>query len=206
LIISASTGWLLLEEVSYLALLGYCCMISVIVFTGLYSNLLRLLSLGYFFGYWLLSSNMLLYPFSAPELVQKNVTIMISGSLSGWLPVIGLVLIVYFLARVSRANVKDKTASEDSPVSKSVLRQCFKDFPKTYRRELFGSYLSLFCLLMAVPLGMLVFNSIVGYINHHILFAGFAIWILDRLWQTDVVNEPALSSDFRYFANLVWRR
>ena len=109
LIISASAGWWLLEEVSYLALLGYCCMISLIVFTGLYSNLVRPLSLCYFFGYWLLSDSMLLYPFAAPALVQKNIATMLSGSLSGWLPVIGLVLIVYLLARRGRANVVERS-------------------------------------------------------------------------------------------------
>lgn len=205
LIISASAGWLLLEEVSYLALLEYSCMISVIVFTGLYSNLVRLLSLGYFFGYWILSSSMLLYPFAAPALVQKNVAIMVNGSADNWLPVIGLVLIVYLLARVSRSNARNKASITDSAGPKSLLQRFFKPFPRAYSRVIFGSYLWLFCLVMAAPLGILVLNSIIGYLNAHILFAGFAIWILDRLWKTDVVNEPALSTDFRYFANLIWK-
>ena len=44
----------------------------------------------------------------------------------------------------------------------------------------------------------------IGYLNPHVLFAGFTIWMLDRLWQTDVVHEPALSMDCRYFVNLIW--
>lgn len=202
LIITASAGWWLLEEVSYLALLGYCCMISLIVFTGLYSNLIRLLSLGYFFGYWLLSDSLLLYPFAAPALVQKNITIMFSGSVSGWLPVIGLVLIVYLLAHRGRANMLESSSWQGF---KSLARELFKLFPKGINRHLFGSYLSLLCLLMAAPLIVVILNSIIGYLNPHVLFAGFAIWILDRLWQTDVLHEPALSTDCRYFVNLIWK-
>jgi hypothetical protein len=202
LIISASAGWWLLEDVSYVAMLGYCCMISLIVFTGLYSNLVRLLSLGYFFGYWLLSDSMLLYPFAAPALVQKHIATMLSGSVSDWLPVIGLVLIVYLLARRGRAKIIERS---DWQSSKSLLRELFKLFPKRLNRQLFGNYLSLFCLLMAAPLVMLMLNSIIGYLNPHVLFAGFAIWMLDRLWQTDVVHEPSLSTDCRYFVNLIWK-
>lgn len=202
LIITASVGWWLLDEVSYPALLGYCCMISMIVFTGLYSNLVRLLSLGYFFGWWLLSDNMLLYPFAAPALVEKNIAIMLSGSANSWLPVIGLVLVVYLLARKGSAAIKQKA---DISSSRGFLPGLFRLFSKPFNRELFGSYLSLFCLLMAAPLGILLLNSIIAYLNPHVLFAGFAIWIMDRLWQSDVANEPALSSDFRYFVNLIWK-
>lgn len=202
LIISASVGWWLLDEVSYLALIGYCCMIALIVFTGLYSNLVRLLSLGYFFGYWLLSDSLLLYPFSAPALVQQNITLMLSGSVSGWLPVIGLVLIVYLLARRGRANMLESSTWQGF---KNLVRELFKFFPKGINRQLFGRYLSLFCLLMAAPLLVVTLNSIIGYLNPHVLFAGFAIWSLDRLWQNDVVHEPALSSDCRYFVNLIWK-
>ena len=200
LILTASAGWWLLDEVSYPALLGYCCMISIIVFTGLYSNLVRLLSLGYFFGYWLLSENMLLYPFAAPAQVQKNIAIMLSGSANSWLPVIGLVLVVYLLARKGSAAIKQKA---DISNSRGVSPGLFRLFSTPFNRDLFGSYFSLFCLLMAAPLGILLLNSIIVYLNVHVLFAGFAIWILDRLWQSDVADEPALSADLRYFIDLI---
>ncbi len=209
LIITATAGWWLLEEVSYVALLGYCCLISVIVFTGFYSNLMRLLSLGYFFGYWLLSEDMLLYSFAAPALVQKNIVIMLSDSANSWLPFVGLVLIVYLLVRKGSAAIDvgaeskaDAADSRGSLVSFSALSRLFS---KPLNRQLFGNYLSLFCLLMAAPLGILLLNSIITYLNPHVLFAGFAIWIMDRLWQSDVADEPALSTDFRYFANLIWK-
>ena len=209
LIITATAGWWLLEDISYMALLGYCCLISVIVFTGFYSNLMRLLSLGYFFGYWLLSEEMLLYPFAAPALVQQNIAIMLSGSANSWLPVVGLVLIVYLLARKGSAGIysaieskADVVDTRRSLVSFSALSRLF---PKPLKRELFRSYLSLFCLLMAAPLGILLLNSIIAYLNPHVLFTGFAIWIMDRLWQSDVADEPALSTDFRYFVNLIWK-
>jgi len=201
LIITASAGWWLLDEVSYLALLGYCSIISLIVFTGLYSNLVRLLSLGYFFGYWVLSDSLLLYPFAAPALVQKNISTMLSSSFTSWLPVIGLVLVVYLLARRGRANV-DSSGWQGFT---RFLRELFKFFPEGLNRQLFGNYLSLLCLLMAAPLIIMILNSIIGYLNPHVLFAGFAVWMLDRLWQTDVIHEPALSSDCRYFVNLIWK-
>ncbi len=210
LIIAATAGWWLLDEVSYLALLGYCCMISLIVFTGLYSNLVRLLSLGYFFGYWLVSDDWLLYPFFAPALVQKNIVIMVSGSAASWLPMVGLVLIVYLLVLRRTSSSKGQAMSSDSPDSnrlivRPIVPKFLEVIPKRSSRELFGSSLSLFCLVMAIPLGILVLNNIFAYINPHVLFAGFAIWILDRHWQTDVANEPALSADLRYFANLIWK-
>lgn len=204
LILSASTGWWLLDEVGYLSLLGYCCLITLIVFSGLYSNLVRLLSLGYFFGYWLLSEHMLLYPFMAPALVQQNFILIVkSGSLNSWLPVVGLALIAYLFVRRSRAAELHRQSS--SARKNKRPGKLFQLIPISFNRDLLGNYLSLFCLLMAVPLGVLLLNSIMGYLNPHILFAGFAIWILDRFWQEDVVNEPALSRDFRYFVNLIWR-
>ncbi|MGB0449459.1 MAG: hypothetical protein ACPGF6_02630, partial [Porticoccaceae bacterium] len=200
LIITASAGWWLLDEVSYLALLGYCCMISLIVFTGLYSNLVRLLSLGYFFGWWLLSEEMLLYPFLAPALVQENMAIMLGGFANSWLPVIGLLLSLFLLARRGRARLIEK---DNGAENREIVRDLPGLFTRPFNRELFGSYLSIFCLLMAAPLGILILNNVIGYLNTHVLFAGFAIWIMDRLWQSDVVDEPALSSDFRYFTNLI---
>ena len=200
LIITASAGWWLLDEVSYLALLGYCCMISLIVFTGLYSNLVRLLSLGYFFGWWLLSEEMLLYPFLAPALVQENMAIMLGGFANSWLPVIGLLLSLFLLARRGRARLIER---DNGAENREIVRDLPGLFTRPFNRELFGSYLSIFCLLMAAPLGILILNNVIGYLNTHVLFAGFAIWIMDRLWQSDVVDEPALSSDFRYFTNLI---
>ena len=210
LIVAATAGWWLLEEVSYMSLLGYCCMISLIVFIGLYSNLMRLLSLGYFFGYWLVSDDWLLYPFFAPALVQKNIMIMISGSTTSWLPAVGLVLIVCLLARRRASSPKHPVANSASPDShrhivRPIVPKFLQAIHKTSSRRLFGNSLSLFCLVMALPLGLLILNNIITYINSHVLFAGFAIWILDRHWQADVANEPALSADFRYFANLIWK-
>ncbi len=202
LIITASAGWLLLDEVDYLALFGYCCLISLIVLLGLYSNLVRLLSLGYFFGWWLLSEDMLLYPFMAPALVQDNVVNMLSNSGNSWLPVIGLALILYLLIHRDRIYALKHNDSQKRP---GFLQTLVKLFNRPFDRKLFGSYISLLCLLMAVPMLLLLLNSIIGYLNPHVLFAGFVIWILDRLWQSDVANEPALSSDFRYFANLIWK-
>jgi hypothetical protein len=133
--------------------------------------------------------------------VQQNITIMLSSSVTSWLPVIGLVLIVYLLARRGRTNI-DSSGWQGLT---RLVRELFRFFPEGLNRQLFGNYLSLFCLLMAAPLIIMILNSIIGYLNPHVLFAGFAIWMLDRLWQADVIHEPALSSDCRYFVNLIWK-
>ena len=185
LIIAASAGWWLIDEVSYIALLLYCCLISIIFFAGLCSNLVRLLALGYFFGYWLLSADMLMYPFIAPAVVQTNIANMMTDALNALLPVIGLVLIVYLLAR--RHGV-----------------QIFST-PFSFSRNFFSNYLLLGCLVMAMPLAAIVANMVVVHINIHMLFVGLGIWILDNHWQGDTAREPALSSDWRYFLNLSWK-
>lgn len=203
LIVSASTGWWLIDDVSYIALIEYCSIISIIVFVGLYSNMARLLSLGYFFGYWLLSDNMLLYPFVAPTLVQQNIAIMISQSLNSWILVVGLILIIYLMARRRQIDSQEATASGVGKISNVFSQHPFEMIKTTLNRELLGNYLSLACLIMAVPLGVLILNSIIGHLNTHLLFACFIIWMFDKHWQYEVVNEPALSSDGRYFVDLM---
>ena len=208
LILTASVGWWLLDEVSYPSLLGYCCLISIIVFTGFYSNLVRLLSLGYFFGYWLLSEHMLLYPFMAPALVQENtLRIVQSGSLKSWLPVVGLALIAYLFVRRSKSAAAQRIESKAAiGGGRETPENIWQLISIRLNRDLLGNYLSIFCLLMAVPLGVILLNSMMGFLNPHILVFGFVIWILDRLWQRDVADEPALSRDLRYYANLIWKR
>ena len=185
LIISASAGWWLLPEVSYVSLLIYNCMISIIFFAGLYSNLVRLLALGYFFGYWLLDQAMLMYPFVAPAAVQKNITLIMTDAFNALLPAVGLVLIVYLLARRHGPEMVKMAISTDSSCgAKQILS-----------REFFSNYLLLGCLIMAIPLIVVISHSLIGHINVHMLFIGLGIWGLDRHWQEDVASEPALSSD-----------
>ena len=185
LIVAASAGWWLIDDVSYVALLLYCCLISIIFFAGLCSNLVRLLALGYFFGYWLLSTDMLMYPFIAPAVVQANIANMMTDAFNALLPAIGLVLIVYLLVR--RHGVQ-------------IFSTSFN-----FSRNIFSNYLLLGCLIMATPLATIVANMLVVHINIHMLFFGLGIWILDNRWQEDAAREPALSSDWRYFLNLSWK-
>jgi hypothetical protein len=58
---------------------------------------------------------------------------------------------------------------------------------------------------MAMPLVAIITHTAISHINVHLLFVGLGIWALDQYWQHDVVNEPALSSDWRSFFNLSWR-
>ncbi|MDB4260676.1 hypothetical protein N9856_03015 [Porticoccaceae bacterium] len=195
LIISASAGWWLLPEVSYASLLIYSCMISIIFFAGLYSNLVRLLALGYFFGYWLLDQAMLMYPFVAPAVVQQNITLIMTHALDALLPAVGLVLIVYLLARRHGLEMIKAAISVGSG----------RDSKGVFSREFFSNYLLLGRLVMAIPLITVITHSVIGYINVHMLFVGLGIWGLDRYWQEDVASEPALSSDWRYFLKLSWK-
>ena len=195
LIISASAGWWLLPEVSYVSLLIYSCMISIIFFAGLYSNLVRLLALGYFFGYWLLDQAMLMYPFVAPAAAQQNIALIMTDAFNALLPAVGLVLIVYLLARRHGLEmVKTAISTDSSCGAKQILS-----------REFFSNYLLLGCLIMAIPLIVVISLSLIGHINVHMLFIGLGIWGLDRHWQEDVASEPALSSDWRYFLKLSWK-
>lgn len=195
LIVSASAGWWLIDEVSYVALLIYSCMISIIFFAGLYSNLVRLLALGYFICYWLLAGDMLMYPFIAPAAVQQNITLLMTDSVNALLPAAGLVLIVYLLARRHGLRMISKAFKQDSK----------QDFSRDVSRDIFSNYLLLGCLLMAIPLLVIITNTAISHINIHMLFIGLGIWLLDCYWQDDVANEPALSSDCRYFLNLSWK-
>ena len=223
LIISASAGWWLLPEVSYVSLLVYCCMISIIFFWGLHSNLVRLLTLGYFFGYWLVSDSLLMYPFIAPAAVQENIALGMTDALNALLPAIGLVLIVYLLARRhglqtitqllnghlripgSAALGKEPNRDPNKGLNEELIREPDGNPNQESSRNILSNYLFLGCLLMAIPLVAVITHTAISHINVHILFVGLGIWSLDRYWQHDVVNEPALSSDWRYFLKLSWK-
>ena len=114
-----------------------------------------------------------------------------TDSVNALLPAAGLVLIVYLLAR---------------RLGLSMIAKAFKqDSSRDFSRDIFSNYLLLGCLLMAIPLLIIITNTVISHINIHMLFVGLGIWLLDRYWQDDVANEPALSSDCRYFLNLSWK-
>jgi hypothetical protein len=195
LIISASAGWWLLPEVSYVSLLVYTCMISIIFFAGLCCNLVRLLALGYFFGYWLVDEAMLMYPFVAPAVVQQNIALIMTDALNALLPAVGLVLIVYLLARRHGLQM----------IKTAITANSSRDTQPVFNRKFFSNYLLLGCLVMAMPLVAVITHTAISHINIHMLFIGLGIWVLDRYWQEDVASEPALSSDWRYFLKLSWK-
>ena len=195
LIISASAGWWLLPEVSYVSLLIYSCMISIIFFVGLCCNLVRLLSLGYFSGYWLLNDAMLMYPFVAPAVVQQNIALIMTDAVNTLLPAVGLVLIVYLLARRHGLQM----------IKAAISRNSDRGSRRVFSRAFFSNYLLLGCLVMAIPLIAVLAHTAISHINVHMLFIGLGIWVLDLYWQNDVASEPALSSDWRYFLKLSWK-
>ncbi|MDB4427001.1 hypothetical protein N9161_02125 [Porticoccaceae bacterium] len=195
LIISASAGWWLLPEVSYMSLIIYSCVISIIFFAGLWCNLVRLLSLGYFFGHWLVDDAMLRYPFVAPAVVQQNIELLMNDALNALLPAVGLALIVYLLAR--RYGLEMIKRAFGGRVSQA--------YERGFGRQIFSNYLLLGCLVMATPLIAVITQIAISHINIHMLFVGLGIWALDLCWQQDVASEPALSSDCRYFLKLSWK-
>ena len=65
----------MLDEVNGAVLLLYLLLIGIIGVIGVYNNLVRMLAIGYFNGYWLVDDNMLSYPFVAPLRVYGNINI-----------------------------------------------------------------------------------------------------------------------------------
>ena len=119
---------------------------------------------------------------------------------------VGLTLIAYLFVRRSKSATAQKIDGKGAiGARRAKPENIWQLVPIRLNRDLLGNYLSIFCLLMAVPLGVILLNSMMGFLNPHILVFGFVIWLLDRLWQRDVADEPALSTDLRYYVNLIWK-
>jgi hypothetical protein len=182
LIVTAATGYWLLDDVSFFDLLLYIGVIALILLAGLYSNIVRLLSLGYFFGYWLLSEDLLLYPFVAPKLVYENVELMLSGA-----PDMFILIVAFFFVGLVLARL----------FAPFILQLFF--CPRRWERfsETRGDSLNRF-IIIALAVILIGVVDVMQWINSHLYFAGVAIWFLDGYWQREVAQEPALSTDFRY--------
>jgi len=182
LILTAATGYWLLDDLSFFDLLLYTGVIFLILLAGLYSNVVRLLSLGYFFGYWLLSDDLLRYPFVAPKLVYENVELMLSGAPDMFILIVAFFFVGLVLARLFAP----------------IIVQFFF-CPRRWERfsETLGDSLNRF-IIIALTVILIGVVDVMQWINIHLYFAGVAIWFLDGYWQREAAQEPALSTDFRY--------
>ena len=76
LVLTAFVGWWLIDEIDAVMLLFYLGLICLISVAGIYNNLVRMIAIGYFNGYWLIDLNMLSYLFEAPLRMSATIELM----------------------------------------------------------------------------------------------------------------------------------
>ena len=120
LVITALVGWWLIDEVVLSSMVLYLCLLLAISITGIYSNAVRMLSVGYFNGYWILSSDWLSYPFIAPMRLQQNVDLMVAEVGMAVLPVLGVVCLLLYLASSAATSVRELGVRQDHFLRRSL--------------------------------------------------------------------------------------
>ena len=200
LLVTALVGWWMLDEVNGAVLLLYLLLIGIIGVIGVYNNLVRMLAIGYFNGYWLVDDNMRSYPFVAPLRVYGNINIVgLEAVPLPWLLVgMGLLLLAVFICCTRQRSL----LSSNYP---SLVNSAFIYLSKAPQRTLMANLLLLLIVVLSVlPLIMTV-NWLIPVINIHCFYAAIVIWILDSLWCREFEEEPALCGDCRYLFSGDWR-
>jgi hypothetical protein len=200
LFITALVGWWIIDEVTTPLLLLYLLVITIIGLLGIYNNMLRMLALGYFNGYWLVDDNRLSYPFEAPLVVYKNLRPFLPKD--DFLPWVLVGLTSLLVAALSCSSLRLNFAF---PHYQS-LHRLYRVFEKTPERSMLANVLLLLIVLLSIPLACVLINGLVPVINIHCFFAAVAIWCMDAHWDERLQQEPALSGDFRYFLSGEWRK
>jgi len=197
LVLTALVGWWLIEEIYSSMLLFYIGLIAVIAIAGIYNNPVRMLSLGYFNGYWLIDDNRLSFPFEAPLLVDQTLALMLDqlgGAL--WPMMIIMALLFYFcywLLTSGRFWFEERRQTAD--INVEIL------LAQSVVAKLLVSAIALLGLLAAV----IFVNAMIDLINVHCFFAALAIFWMDALWRVEFDQEPALCGDCRYLLSGRWR-
>ena len=179
---------------------GPMLFITIIGLLGIYNNMLRMLALGYFNGYWLVDDNRLSYPFEAPLVVYKNLRPFLPKD--DFLPWVLVGLTSLLVAALSCSSLRLNFAF---PHYQS-LHRLYRVFEKTPERSMLANVLLLLIVLLSIPLACVLINGLVPVINIHCFFAAVAIWCMDAHWDERLQQEPALSGDFRYFLSGEWRK
>jgi hypothetical protein len=200
LFITALVGWWVIDEVTASLLLLYLLVITLIGLVGIYNNLVRMLALGYFNGYWLVDDNKLSYPFEAPLVVFKNLRPLLPSD--DLLPWVMVVLAGLLVAVLGCSTLRHKFTL---PYYQS-LHRLYRVFEKIPERSKLANFLLLLIIVLSIPLACVLINGLVPLINIHCFFAGLAIWCMDAHWMERLQQEPALSGDFRYFLSGDWRK
>ncbi len=179
---------------------GPMLFITIIGLLGIYNNMLRMLALGYFNGYWLVDDNRLSYPFEAPLVVYKNLRPFLPKD--DFLPWVLVGLTSLLVAALSCSSLRLNFAF---PYYQS-LHRLYRVFEKTPERSMLANVLLLLIVLLSIPLACVLINGLVPVINIHCFFAAVAIWCMDAHRDERLQQEPALSGDFRYFLSGEWRK
>ncbi|MDG2502635.1 MAG: hypothetical protein P8M77_09625 [Porticoccaceae bacterium] len=200
LVVTALVGWWLIDEINLISMVLYLCLLLAISITGIYSNSVRMLSLGYFNGYWFLDSDWLSFPFAAPMRVQQNIDRMVAEVGLALLPVLGVICLLLYLARSVAFN-----ADGLGLIRSNFFKRRLNIVKKKSDHSVWVRTLSLIALLVGISITFICVNSLIELLNIHLFFAASAIVFLDFCWKTRLSNEPVLSGDVQYLLSGLWR-
>lgn len=200
LVVTALVGWWMVDEVNGSVLLLYLLLIGIIGVIGIYNNLVRMLAIGYFNGYWLVDDNMLSYPFVAPLRVYGNINIvgLETVPLPWLLAGMALLLLVVFIYCTRRRVLLSSNYT-------SLVNSVFIYLSKVPQRTLMANLLLLLIVMLSVLPLIVTVTWLIPVINIHCFYAAIVIWILDSLWCREFEEEPALCGDCRYLFSGDWR-
>ena len=162
LVVTALVGWWMVDEVNGSVLLLYLLLIGVIGVIGVYNNLVRMLAIGYFNGYWLVDDNMLSYPFVAPLRVYGNINILglETVPLPWLLAGMALLLLVVFIVCIRQRSLLTSNYTR-------LVNSVFIYLSKFSQRTLVANLLLLLIVMLSVlPLSVAV-NWLIPVINIH---------------------------------------
>jgi len=197
LVLTALVGWWLIEEIYGSMLLFYIGLIAIIAIAGIYNNPVRMLSLGYFNGYWIIDDNRLSFPFEAPLLVDQTLALMLDQLGGALWPMMIIIALLFYFCYWLLTSRRFWFEQRQQTVGVSVETL----FAQSLVAKLLVTAIALLGFLAAV----IFVNAMVDLINVHCFFAALAIFWMDALWRVEFDQEPALCGDCRYLLSGEWR-
>lgn len=221
LVLTAVVGWWLIEEIDAAILLFYLSLMCIISIAGIYNNLVRMLAIGYFNGYWLIDANMLSYPFEAPLRVHATVELMYDQVGAAIWPLMLTATLLFYLiywlltskrhlggyleGDLAENLVVGQLGTSEGSAIEPLAKQDFQLFETVFSGSLFAKLLLAIILLVGPPICFIFIDSMVTLINIHCFFAALAIFWMDALWRVEFEREPSLCGDCRYLLSGDWR-